>query len=62
MIADGQTTYHRILHLLGDGKWHTENELDAVAYFPREWIKELNVSGRHVTTTENGCLKVKLDR
>ena len=52
MIAAGQMTYDRILQLLADGEWHTEDELEALAYFPRKWIKELEASGGHVTTTE----------
>jgi hypothetical protein len=59
MIAAESTTYERVLRLLADGEWHTEDELEKVAYFPREWIRELEASGRRVTA-ENG--RVKLER
>jgi hypothetical protein len=61
MIAEGMTTYDRVLQLLADGEWHTEDELGEVAYFPREWIRELEASGKHVTTVENGGLRLRLD-
>ena len=62
MNANGQNTYERILQLLADGDWHTEDELEELAYFPREWIKELEASGRRVTTSENGRLRVRIER
>jgi hypothetical protein len=61
MNADGQTTYQRILQLLADGEWHTEDELVELSYFPREWIKELKASGRRVATSDNGCLRVRIE-
>jgi len=61
MNADVQTTYERILQLLADGDWHTEDELEELAYFPREWIKELEASGRRVATSENGRLRVRIE-
>jgi hypothetical protein len=61
MNADGQTTYQRILQLLADGEWHTEDELEELSYFPREWIKELKASGRRVFTSDNGCLRVRIE-
>lgn len=61
MITEDTCTYTRVLELLADGEWHTEDELGEVAYFPREWIHELQVSGEHVTTVENGSLCLRLE-
>jgi hypothetical protein len=61
MIAEGTTTYEQVLQLLADGEWHTEDELAEISYFPREWIRELKASGEHVTTVENGKLRLRLD-
>jgi hypothetical protein len=60
MSTDVTTTFDRVLHVLADGEWHTEEELEEVSYFPREWIKELEVSGYPVTTVENGSLHLRL--
>jgi len=60
MIYEGDTTYNRVRQLLGDGEWHSEDELAQVAYFPRRWIQELEASGEHVTTVENGSLRLRL--
>jgi hypothetical protein len=61
MIAESTCTYQRILELLADGEWHTEEELEELAYFPREWIKELEISGEPVTTVHNGVVRVRLE-
>jgi hypothetical protein len=62
MICERETTYERVRQLLGDGEWHSEDELAEVAYFPRKWIEELRASGEPVTTVENGSLRLRLDR
>jgi hypothetical protein len=55
-------TYERILELLDDGEWHSEEELEEVAYFPREWVRELELSGQPVRTADNGGLHLRLER
>ncbi len=42
---NGATTFERVLEVLSDGDWHNEEELEEVSYFPREWIRELELSG-----------------
>jgi hypothetical protein len=61
MITGDVSTYARVLALLGDGEWHTEDELGEVAYFPRKWIEELEASGERVTRAENGELCLRLE-
>jgi hypothetical protein len=61
MIADGMTTYARVLELLADGEWHEEEELREVAYFPRAWIRELQLSGESVRTHQNARLRLRLE-
>ena len=39
------TTYARMLELLADGEWHTDEELRAVTEYPDEWLKELRYAG-----------------
>jgi hypothetical protein len=46
-VAD-PTTWHRVLGLLSDGDWHTEEELEEVVYYPEYWIRELEESGYSV--------------
>jgi hypothetical protein len=60
MITETQTTFDRVLQLLADGEWHTEEELEEVSYFPREWVKELDASGYPVATIEDGGLRLRL--
>jgi hypothetical protein len=45
MGCDSPTTFDRVLDVLSDGDWHTETELEEVSYFPREWLRELELSG-----------------
>jgi hypothetical protein len=60
MITEDMSIYARILDLLADGEWHTEDELGEVAYFPRKWIEELEASGERVMTAESG-LRLRLE-
>jgi hypothetical protein len=60
MITATQGTFDRVLEVLEDGKWHTEDELAEVSYFPREWVKELDVSGYPVTIVESGLVRLRL--
>ena len=39
------TTYARVLEVLADGEWHTDEELRAVTEYPAEWLKELRYAG-----------------
>ena len=61
MITEDMSTYARMLDLLADGEWHSEDELRQLAYFPRKWIEELEASGERVTTAENGGVRVRLE-
>ena len=61
MITEDMSTYARVLEVLADGEWHTEDELGQVAYFPRKWIKELEASGEPVTTAESGGVRLRLE-
>jgi hypothetical protein len=40
-----QLTYPAVVELLQDGEWHANDELAAVAFFPREWLDELERDG-----------------
>jgi len=60
-ITDDMSTYARVLDLLADGEWHTEDELGEVAYFPRKWVEELQASGERLTTAENGGVRLRLE-
>ncbi len=60
-LATAPTTFERVLELLRDGRWHTEQELGEVAHFPRRWIDELKASGYDVQTSEpDGIFLVRL--
>ncbi len=60
-VATAPTTFGCVLELLRDGRWHTEAELEEIAYFPRYWIEELRASGYDVQTCEaDGSLAVRL--
>ena len=55
MSGDTTTTFERVLDVLSDGDWHSEDELGEVSYFPREWIRELEASGYPVAETDDHC-------
>jgi hypothetical protein len=54
------TTWERVLDLLSDGDWHTEDELEEIAYFPNYWIRELEESGYSVERSSAGHPRVRL--
>ena len=49
------TTFDRVLDVLSDGEWHSEEELEEISYFPREWIRELRTSGYPLDETGDHC-------
>ncbi len=49
------TTFERVIDVLSDGEWHSEEELEEVSYFPREWIRELEMSGYPVAENADHC-------
>jgi len=55
-----ETTWERVLGLLSDGDWHSEEELQEVAYFPDHWIRELENSGYFLEERSTGRLRVRL--
>jgi hypothetical protein len=36
-----ELTYPAVIGLLQDRQWHADEELAAVTFFPREWLKEV---------------------
>jgi hypothetical protein len=52
------TTWERVVELLSDEDWHTEMELEEIAYFPEYWIRELEQSGYHVERNNSGRLRL----
>jgi biotin operon repressor len=53
--------YSLLLKLLKDGDWHSEQELRQVVAYPRQWIRELQLDGKHVDQVKTeGQLKVRL--
>jgi hypothetical protein len=36
-----ELTYPAVVGLLQDRQWHTDAELEAVTFFPQEWLKEV---------------------
>lgn len=40
-----ELTYPAVVGLLQDGEWHASDELAAVAFFPSEWLNELEQEG-----------------
>jgi hypothetical protein len=36
-----ELTYPAVLRVLEDREWHADAELEAVASFPEEWLKEV---------------------
>ena len=57
--SSGTTTYERVLGVLADGEWHSERELGEVSYFPREWIRELELSGHGVDRAERSRFRLQ---
>jgi hypothetical protein len=55
MSDETTTTFKRVLDVLSDGDWHSEDELEEVSYFPRDWIQELRVSGYPVDESGDRC-------
>jgi hypothetical protein len=54
MTIEG-TTLERLLAILGDGEWHTSEELEAAGiHFPDAWMRVVRDMGREVETGENG--------
>jgi hypothetical protein len=54
------TTYDQLMRILGDGDWHSADELTAVAHFPQYWIDELRHEGHQVVTDEVGHPVIRL--
>lgn len=44
-LAESTSTYGRLVDLLADGEWHTDDELLALTAYPDEWLKELRYEG-----------------
>jgi len=61
-VATESTTWDRVVDLLSDGDWHTEEELEKVAHFPDYWIRELEESGYSLQRSANGHTQVRLLR
>ena len=54
------TTYAQLMQILGDGGWHSADELTAVTQFPQAWVDELRQEGHQVSTDEIGRPVVRL--
>ena len=54
------TTYAQLMKILGDGDWHSADELTAVTQFPQEWVDELRHEGHQIATDEIGSPLVRL--
>jgi hypothetical protein len=52
--------YERLLEVLSDGEWHSEDELRPITPFPREWIVELRHEGHEVVEDPFGGPLVRL--
>lgn len=48
------STLSRVLSLLSDGRWHSREELQAVAYFPDAWVGILRDKGWEIEEGEQG--------
>ena len=59
-MSIGTTTYERVLDVLADGEWHREDELAEVSYFPREWIRGLEISGHTVDEEDRSRFRLHL--
>jgi hypothetical protein len=55
------TTYAQLMRILGDGDWHSADELTAVTHFPHHWVDELRHDGHQVATDESGRPLVRLN-
>jgi hypothetical protein len=54
------SVYERLLEVLSDGEWHSEDELRPITPFPREWIAELRHDGHEVAEDPFGGPLVRL--
>ena len=54
------SVYARLLEVLSDGDWHSEDDLRAVTAFPSEWITELRHEGHEVVEDPPGAPRVRL--
>jgi hypothetical protein len=54
------SVYERLLEVLSDGEWHSEDELRPVTPFTRDWIAELRHDGHEVTEDPFGGPLVRL--
>jgi hypothetical protein len=59
MFTGATTTFDRVLDVMSDGNWHTEQELGEVSYFPREWVRELELSGLSVDQEREGRFRLR---
>jgi hypothetical protein len=57
-IAAEPTQWRRVLDLLLDGDWHTEQELAEITRYPQYWIRELGESGYMVERSADGHLRL----
>jgi hypothetical protein len=57
-IAAEPTQWDRVIDLLSDGDWHTENELTRITRYPQHWIRELCESGYLLERRADGRLRL----
>jgi hypothetical protein len=57
-VAAEPTTWERIVDLLSDGNWHSEEELEEVAYYPALWVRELEDSGYTLERSARGDVRL----
>lgn len=41
-------TYPALIGLLQDGRWHAHDEINALTFFPREWLNEIEREGHEL--------------
>ena len=61
-IAAEPTMWERVLDLLSDGDWHTDEEFEEIAHFLVYWIRELEESGYVVQRSATGVLRLLVMR
>ncbi len=53
-------TYDKIVELLIDGRWHSDDELAQVASFPEAWLEEVEREGGRIIRRASDAGYVRL--
>lgn len=63
MTTDAHTrirTYDRLVEILNDGQWHSDEELAVVATFPEAWLDEVEREGGTIVRRPDDARYVRL--